>query len=187
MAKGQKQAADKQLAKSNAVSDTALGTANSEMSSLNPFYTGEMTNPQGLGTAGVNAANTASQQALGGATAGVTGEGALMGARTRNTAGITEALDSASRGAMQTGSENATKVQLANEMLKEQQRQEGAAGKAGIFGTETNLGGQALGMGPGTLQARAAGQSWMQNNFQPFMSSLFPKGIFPSGSANPNA
>jgi hypothetical protein len=174
VAKGQAGKADKQLNKSNAVSDKELGAASSEMSSIDPFYTGEMTNPQGIGTAGINAATTASQQALGGSTAGVTGEGALLGARTRNTAGITEALDSSSRGAMQTGSENATKVQLANEMLKEQQRQEGAAGKAGIFNTETGAGTSTLGMGPSTLNARAAGGSWMQNTFQPFMSSLFP-------------
>lgn len=176
MAKGQAGAANKQLGKTNAVADKELGAASSEMSSLDPFFAGEMKNPQGMGTTGVNAANTASQQALGGATAGVTGEGALMGARTRNTAGITEALDSNARGAAQTGSENATKVQLANEMLKEQQRQAGAAGKEGIFNTETGAGTQTLGMGPSTLQARAAGGSWMQNTFQPFMSSLFPGG-----------
>jgi hypothetical protein len=174
MAKGQAGKADTQLKKNNALSDKAGATAGGEFSSIDPFYAGEMTNPQGMGTTGINAANTASQQALGGATAGVTGEGALMGARTRNTAGITEALDSNARGAAQTGSENATKVQLANEMLKEQQRQEGAAGKAGLYGE--NLGQQTalLGQQAGNLQGRAAGGSWMQNTFEPFMSSLFP-------------
>lgn len=182
MAKGQQAAADKSRAGADTRGAAALGSASSEMSSLDPFYTGEMTNPQGVGAAGLNAMNTASQQSLGGATAGVTGQGALQGARTRNTAGITEALDSASRGAMQTGSQNAVGIQAGNEMLKEQQRQEGAAGKAGIYGTQTQLGESQYGMDPNLLNARAAGGSWMQNTFAPFMSSLFPKsGGAPTG------
>jgi hypothetical protein len=183
MAKGQAAAADKARSGINELGKTALGKAGGEFSSLDPFYSGEMTNPQGIGTTGINAANTASQQSLGGATAGATGQGALDVARTKNSAGITEALDSSARGAMKTGSENAVKIQLANEQLKEQQRQEGAAGKAGLYGTESNFGGQMYGMNPALLNARAAGGSWMQNTFQPFMSSLAPKGIFQTGGS----
>lgn len=184
MAKGQKEAGQKQIDINNAGASAAGSKASGEFSSLDPFFSGEMTNPQGMGTAGINAANTASQQSLGGATAGVTGQGALQGARTRNTAGITEALDAASRGAMQTGSQNAQQVQLANEMLKEQQRQEGAAGKAGLFGNELGQQTSLLGQQSGNLSGRAAGGSWMQNTFAPLMSSLIGGATAGAGIAN---
>jgi hypothetical protein len=133
-----------------------------------------MTNPTGFAPADLAAMNTASQQSLGGATAGVTGQGALQGARTRNTAGITEALDSAARGAQETGSQNALGIQGANAMLKEQQKQEGAAGEAGLFGQDLGQQTSLLGQQAGNLGGRAAGGSWMQSEFQPFMNSLFP-------------
>jgi hypothetical protein len=172
MAKGQAGAADKQLKTTNAVASGAGNNAAGFMSSLSPFYSGEMTNPQGYGAQDMNNMLTASNQSLGGATAGITGQGALQGARTRNSAGITSALDSASRGAEQQQSENALGVQNANAMLKQQQQQAGAAGTAGLFGTETGLEGQMYGLGPGTLNARAAGGSWMQNTGLPIMQAL---------------
>jgi hypothetical protein len=178
IAKGQKKAGQKQIDINNQQATNAGTNATDLYSSLTPFYSGEMTNPQGLGTAGMNAATTASQQALGGATAGVTGVGALQTARTRNTAGITESLDASSRNAMQTGSQNAQNLQVQNELLKEQQRQAGAQGTGQLYGA--NLGQQTslLGQQAGNLQGRAAGGSWMQNTFAPFaagMSSLVPK------------
>lgn len=174
MAKGQKEAADKQLQTTNAAAAGAGKNAGDIFSSLNPFFQQEMTNPQGYSPQDLNAMRTGSSQALGGSTAGITGQGNLTAARTRNSAGITSALDSAARGAQQQGSQNELAIEGANANLKQQQQQAGAAGEAGLFGE--NLGAQSslYGLGPGTLQGRAAGGSWAQNTFQPVVSSLFP-------------
>ena len=172
MAKGQAGKADKQLGTTNSIGNTALTNANEAMSSLTPFYQGEMMNPQGLGQPALTAATTASNQALGGATAGAAGAGKLQAERTRNSAGITEALDSSARGAEQQQSENAQNLQVLNAQEKLAQQQAGAQGEQGIFGTETGLGASMYGLGPGTLNARAAGGSWAQNTFNPIMSAL---------------
>ena len=176
MAKGQKEAGQKQLNINNAAASGYGKQAGDVYSSLNPFYTAEMTNPQGIGEAGLNASRTATNQALGGSTAGVTGAGALTGARTRNTAGVTAALDSAARGAQEQGSQNEQNLILNNEMLKEQQRQAGAAGEAGLYGANVGAQTSLLGQQAGNLQGRAAGGSFWQNTFNPIMSSLFPEG-----------
>jgi len=172
VAKGQAGKADSQLNTTNAVASGAGQQAAGFMGSLSPFYSGEMNNPQGFSPSDQNAMLTASNQSLGGSTAGITGQGNLNAARTRNSAGITSALDSASRGAAQTQSQNALGVQEQNALLKQSQQQAGAAGTAGLLGTETGLESSMYGMGPSTLNARAAGGSWMQNTGEPIMASL---------------
>ncbi len=172
MAKGQREAADKQLGLSNSVSQQSGARAQSIFDPLNAALMGEATNPQGYSQADMNSMRTGSAQALGGATAGITGQANLQAARTRNSAGYSGALDSAARSAQQTASQNEMGLQAANANLKQQQQQQGLSALQGLYGTNMSSMNSALGLGPATLQARADGGSWMQNTGLPIVGAL---------------
>ena len=74
---------------------------------LTPFYTRQMTNPQGISQRDIGAQLTSSLAGTGGATSGLTGAAGKMSADTRNPMGFSGALDAAAqqrdKGAAQTG------------------------------------------------------------------------------------
>jgi len=148
--------AKKQLGITNTAAAGAGANAGNIYSSLEPQYQQEATNPTGYTPAQLSAMTTASNQGIGGATAGITGQGNLQAARTRNNAGISGALDQAAQTAQQTQSQNDLGIQQANANLMQQQQQAGLAGLSSLFGTETGSQNQLYGMGPSTLSAEAA-------------------------------
>jgi len=172
VAKGQKQKADQQLALTNQQASNAGSTASGIYSGLYPQLSAEATNPQGYSPADMNAMTTASQQALGGATAGITGQANLEAARTHNSGSYGSVLDRAAQTAGQTQSQNDLGIQQANANLKQQQQQAGLSALQGLYGTNMGQQTSLLGLGPGTLGARAAGGSWAQNTLQPIASSV---------------
>ena len=162
--------ATKQLGITNAAAAGAGANAGNIYSSLMPQLQAEATNPQGYSPTDLSAMRTGSSQAIGGATAGITGQGNLMAARTRNSAGLTGALDEAARSGQQTASQNELAIQAANAQLKQQQQQAGLAGLSSLFGQETGAETSLYGLGPQTLDAQAKLQA--VSPFNQFMSSL---------------
>ena len=162
MARGQAGQADKQLGLSRGAAAISGTNAGNIYSSLEPQLESMATNPQGYSSGDLAAMNTASQQSLGGSTAGITGQGMLTAARTRNSAGIPEALDQAARTAGETQSQNALGIQENNANLKQKQQESALSALGGLYGE--NLGNQTslLGQGAGDLQGRAAGGGWAQ-------------------------
>jgi hypothetical protein len=96
----------------NAKSNSIYGT-------LDPALTAEATNPTGYAPNDLAAMNTASQQSLGGSTAGITGQANLEAARTRNAGGFQGAIGSGSRSNAKQLSQNALGIQEQNAQLKE--------------------------------------------------------------------
>ena len=140
-------------------------SANSLYGQLDPFYSKELSNPQGFGAEDLGAMNTANQESVGGSEAGAVGAGNLEAARTRNSAGVTAGEDETARNAMKTASQNAIGIKTKNALLKQSQQQEGASGLHNLYNTQNNDVLASLG-----LQTQAnnseiqAGQSgWFQN------------------------
>jgi hypothetical protein len=117
--------------------------------------------------------NTASQQSVGGSTAGAVGEGNLEAARTNNSGGFAPALDEAVRSGQRTLSQNALDIQGENAKLKQSQQQAGLSGLEGLYGNNTNQMIQALGLGNNaTSVGTQAGQSGWFQNMTGLMSAL---------------
>ena len=114
---------------------------------LFPQLTSEATNPQGYGTVGLNAMNTANQQSVGGSEAGAAGQGGLLAARTRNAGAAQPAISEANRAGGRELSQNAVGIQAQNEMQRQKQQQAALAGLQGLYGTQMNTA-----LGAGNLQ-----------------------------------
>jgi hypothetical protein len=112
--------------------------ANELYGTLDPALTAEATNPQGYAPGDLAAMNTASQQSLGGATAGITGTANLEAARSRNAGGFQGAIGSGSRSAMKQNSQNALEVQAENARLKEAQKQQALSSLQSLYGVDTS-------------------------------------------------
>lgn len=162
MARGQKEAADAQRKTTNTQAGIVGGRAGDIFSSLMPQLQGMASNPQGYSTTDLNSMRTGSRQALGGANAGVTGLGSLLGARTRNTAGIPAALGEAMRESGRIGSQNELGIEKSNADLKQAQQQQALSALGGLYGTNLGNATDLYGQGVGALGARAAGGGWTQ-------------------------
>lgn len=108
------------------------------------------------------AMRTEAEQGAGGGQAAAVGQGALLGARTRNKGAAAEAVADASRGAGQQLSNSGLRVQTENAGLKNQQRQSALSGLTGLTGMETQASNNALGeVAPNAnANTNAANQSW---------------------------
>jgi hypothetical protein len=157
--------AQKSFNESQDTYNTAQGNSNSLYSSLFPAFTAEATNPQGFGATDLAAMNTASQQSIGGATAGAVGQGSLRAARTRNSGGQAAEADSAVKSGEQTLSQNALGIQGENAALKQEQKQAGLSGLSGLYGENNSTMLSALGLGNQATQvgAQAGQEGWFQN------------------------
>lgn len=109
---------------------------------LTPQLESEAANPQGYTPQQLAYMNTASQQSLGGSTAGITGQANLQAARTRNAGGFQGAIGSGSRAAQQNLSQNALQTQTQQAQLQQQQKQQALQQLQGLYGTDlsTSLG-----------------------------------------------
>lgn len=165
MARGATNQANKTFGETQNVFQGANANANDLYSKLFPILQGEATNPQGYSPKDVSAMNTASQQSIGGSTAGAVGEGNLAAARTRNAGAFAPALDEAARSGTRQLSENALGIQQKNADLKQKQQQAGIAGLGGLYGQNSDELLKALGLGnEATNTAIKSGQSgWFQN------------------------
>lgn len=114
-----------------------LSGAGSGISSfLTPTLESEATNPQGYTPQQLAYMNTASQQSLGGSTAGVTGQANLEAARTRNAGGFQGAIGSGSRTAQRQLSQNALGIQAQQANLQQQQRQQALQALQQLYGID---------------------------------------------------
>jgi hypothetical protein len=115
-------------------------------SQLFPFLTSEMKHPQGFGAPILQKMKTEGAQAAAGG-AGAAKEAALLHAsRTGNSAAVPSVIADATRSAMGAEVSNANHADIANEQLKQQQRQSGAAGLGAMYGQDVSaaLGGLGL-------------------------------------------
>lgn len=162
MARGQAGAASGQLNRTNQLGSQANERANSLYSSLEPQLQSRATAPPGFGTQELSQMRTGIGQSAGGSVSGITGQANLEAARTRNSGGYATALDQGAREAAQTQSQNELNVDMANAKLKQQQQQEALSALGGLYGTGVGETESMYGLGPSTLQARAAGGGWAQ-------------------------
>lgn len=164
------------------IGSTTSANANGIFPGLLKSYQDEATNPRGIGPEGITAENTASQQSIGGSTAGAVGQNNLMAARTRNKGGFQVANDESARAGMRQNSTNAVNTLARDAQLKETQRQMGLAGQNSLFGTNLQASLGALGAENGATGALTnAGQSgWFQNMVQ-FLNSVKGAGMNGSG------
>lgn len=132
--------ANSQLIKNSGVAggnSNALSTAGSNISSyLTPQLENEANNPQGYTPQQMAYMNTASQQSLGGSTAGVTGQANLEAARTRNAGGVQGAIGSGSRSAQRDLSTNAVGIQSQQAQLQQAQRQQALQSLQSLYGVD---------------------------------------------------
>lgn len=165
MARGAQNQAQQTFGESQDIYNSTRGNVNQLYERLFPQYEQEATNPQGFAPQDLAAMNTASQQSVGGSTAGAVGEGNLEAARTRNSGAFAPALDSAVRSGQQTLSQNALGIQGENAALKQEQQQAGLSGLAGLYGQNSQDMLSALGLeNQSTNALTSAGQSgWFQN------------------------
>ncbi len=151
MARGQAQAADAQLGLSNTVAGQQGGLASGVFGADWPAVQNQI-NPNGatrnaltqLPTQGANAAFNARQQAA-----------SQRVAKTNNSAGYGELSDKL---AMDKGQADATAALQGQKAVTDLQG-EGIKNAGNLFGVSTDAMAKMYGLGPGTLQARAAGLS----------------------------
>lgn len=96
-------------------------------------------------------------------------------ARTGNPAGIGGQLDALARSKGVAGGKAAGDVQIANANERDKLRAQGLDLMNSMYGTNVGASNQLYGLGPSTLQARAAGPGWSQG-FKDVLSSVNPAG-----------
>lgn len=161
MARGNEQA--QQASKSGlGFSNTLQGNAGGIYGSLLPELQAEAANPQGFTAPTVAKMKTEDMQGAGGSNAGATGQGALLAARTKNAGAPAAAIQESARNASQQLSKANTGVDIANEELKQHQRQAGLSGLQGLYGTNVGGATNALGEVANNVNANtnAANASW---------------------------
>lgn len=165
MARAAQNQAKDTFGQAKGVAGQSQSNANSIYGPLLQQYQAEATNPQGIGTTGLNAENTASQQSTGGSVAGSVGQGNLMAARTRNRGSFQVAANDAARAGMARNSQNAVENIASNERLKQVQKQAGLAGQQSLYGQNLQALLAALGaQNQSTNALTEAGKSgWLQN------------------------
>jgi hypothetical protein len=157
-------------AKKNAqtATDTASGfgsTAAQIGSTLIPGLERDANNPTGFTPVQKNNMLVASQEGVGGAGSGITGQANLTAARTRNAGGFARALDEAARIKGRTLSSNALGVENEDARVALQRQQEARRALQGLYGTDTSAQLHAMGLANEDLNtALAAGrQGWLQD------------------------
>lgn len=143
--------------------------ANNNSSILTPTLNRMATNPQGFTPQTMANMNTAAMQSIGGATAGIVGQGNLQAARTNNAGAFQPAATQAAHDATAELSDAALGVQNRNAMLQEQQRAQGLTGLENEYNTNVGAGNNALGLSTQALNAKnAADEQTFNQWFKPF-------------------
>lgn len=133
---------------------------------LTPFLTQEMLHPQGVGQTGLAAETAAAEAGAGGANAGLVGQANQRAAVSRNAGGFQAALDDAARQRDKAAAGSSEGITAGNEMLKQQQSQEGAQGLQHMYGTDTSGMLQSQGQEANDINAEtnANKTGWLQNS-----------------------
>jgi hypothetical protein len=156
VARGQKEAANQQLATTNAAATGAGANAAAINPAVTAGYMDLVKNPgydQTTKNAMAGTAFAAGNEAYDTASAGAAGKVS----RTRNDAGYADLLDSMSRGRAETSANTGAGLQKIFADNAQAQQQAGLKGLAGLYGIDEDTMAKLYGLGPGTLQARAAG------------------------------
>lgn len=176
MGRQQQRQAGQIFNESQGVFNTAQGQTGNLYDTLLPEYQQEATNPQGFGTA-LPEMKTNAEQSVGGSTSGAIGEGELLASRRRNLGGFEPALDESARVGDQALAGADVNIDIANQLLKEQQKQEGLSGQQGLYGTSNADMLSALGLGTNAVNAATdAGRSGWFQNFIGLINALKPTG-----------
>lgn len=184
MARGATNQANKTFGEATNTFNANTDRSNALYGQLFPMLKSEATNPQGFDPKDLSAMNTASQQSVGGSTAGAVGEGNLAAARTRNAGAYAPALDEAARQGTRQLSENALNTQTKNAMLRESNRQAGIKGLGGLYDTSQDALLKALGLGnEATNTAIQSGKSGWFQNLLGAITALKPTGSVGGGQA----
>lgn len=144
---------------------TAGSNASADRAAIIPGLVNDANNPNGFTPVQKNNLLVGSQEAVGGANSGITGEANLATARTRNSGGFAAALDEAARQKGRQLSSNSLQVNNADAQLAEQKQQQARAALQGLYGTDTSHQLQAMGLQGQDLQdqLQAGRQGWLQN------------------------
>jgi len=125
----------KQVNTENAYGSTEAGRGTSSWNALFPALEQNVYNPQGYTPGQKTSINTATQQELGGATAGAVGQGNLMAGRTRNPASAAAALEGSALGGMRRGSQAAMGVEEQSANLAQEKQQNALKELGSLYGT----------------------------------------------------
>lgn len=160
------------VGQANNAYNAATGTANqlgSEAQGIGanvvPFLTSEMLHPEGLGQQGIAAEQGAALGGAGGAVSGFVGQAAQRAAASRNAGGFQASLADAARQRDKAAAAGAEGIEAQNENLKQQQKQQGAAGLEHLYGVDTSGMLNAMGQEHEDINSAVnANQSgWLQN------------------------
>ena len=161
MARGDQQA---QTAEStaNTSANTFGGNANSLYSSVAPQLMQDAAHPTGFTPEQEANMTTAAEQGAGGGQAAAVGQGALLGARTKNAGAAANAISEASRGAQRTLGQNTLGIKLASADLANQKRSQALSELGGLYGTSAGASNNALGevASNSNANSNAANASW---------------------------
>lgn len=95
-----------------------------------------MLHPTGFGQQGESAMLAAAEGGAGGAASGLVGQAAQRAAASRNAGGYQAALDDVARNRMKAAAGASEDIAAQNANLEQEQRQEGARGLQGLYGTD---------------------------------------------------
>lgn len=138
---------------------------------LAPALESEVAHPPGMDPATQAKLKTGEMQTAGGGQAAAVGQGGLLAARTRNSGGPAAAIASAARGSGQQLSQAELQSDLANEKLKEGERQEGLGGLGSLESGTQNQSLSALGDVAPLVNANT---SAVNASYDPFTDILNP-------------
>jgi hypothetical protein len=147
------------------VGEEAGATATGERAALTPFYRQEMQAQHLYSPGQLNQLLGAAGAGVGGAAATSAGQLASEAARTRNTAGLSSALDENARNRMRTMGELNLGVGAQDVMGAKDLQQRGAEGMQGLYGTDVNRQLSAMGLRDKAIntQLEAGKSGWFQN------------------------
>lgn len=151
------------------------GNASALYGTVAPALTRDVVNPTGFSPADLAAMDTAAQQSTGGSEAAATGQGALLGARTRNAGAPMAAIAESTRTAGENLSRGALGTRIQNAMLKNTNRRAALGGLESLYGTNVSGANAASGQIAGDVNAdtnaRNASWDWASHILQPVLSA----------------
>ena len=151
------------------------GNASGLYGELAPQLETQVANPQGMGPTELANLRTSNMETAGGSQAGGVGAGGLLAARTRNAGGAQGAIASSARSASKELGGANLKTNLANEQLKERERESGLTGLENLTLGETGAGIQSAGQIAGDVNANTGAEnaSWdaMKYLLDPLLAS----------------
>ncbi len=166
MARGQRQAADQQRALTNQYAADAYQRGEGIYSGLLPGYQ-DLASGKGYSDAEKAAMTNATMGGLGATFDALRQSAANRVARTRNAAGFNELDDELARGQGREAADLAAQNQFRFANEAQRRKEVGLGGLSGLYGVNQDEIARLLGLGPGLLQARAAGRGGFGIGFGP--------------------